>query len=392
MMKVLHVISNLERGGAEAVLFSVATHGTVSGVEHRVVCLQGDGYYSPKLAEHGVAVDVLNCRKGRLTIRAALKLWSLIRAYRPDVVQTWMYHADLIGGVIGRLAGVRPVCWAIHHANLDYDKNSRLTIIVARLCALLSRHVPDRIVSCSQRGTDAHAAFGYEASKFTWIPNGYDTGRFSIDRDKGREKRRQWRIPEGVPLIGCVARWNPQKDHRNLFRAVALMGDCGTGFRLVLVGQNMTPENSELLAALDSTGLRDRVVLAGPDDDIPSVMNALDIHVLPSAGEAFPNVVAEAMACGALCVSTDVGDVMTIVDDCGWVVPACTPAALADALRFALNISGLREGKERRQKGRERIASQFSISRMQDSYEAMWQQALADRHRAVSAKRGERPL
>lgn len=87
-------------------------------------------------------------------------------------MQTWMYHADLIGGLIGRLAGIKPICWAIHHANLDRDKNSRLTVLIAKICARLSRYVPDRIVPCSQRGRLAHESIGYDTRKFMWIPNG----------------------------------------------------------------------------------------------------------------------------------------------------------------------------------------------------------------------------
>jgi glycosyltransferase involved in cell wall biosynthesis len=391
-MKVLHIISNLERGGAEAVLFNVATRESAGDIEHRVVCLRGDGYYSPKLAERGVAVTALNCPKGRLSLRGAWTLWSAIRSFRPDVLQTWMYHADLIGGVVGRLAGVRAICWGIHHANLDRDKNTRLTTWIARLCAVLSRRIPDQIVSCSQRGARVHEAFGYAGEKFVWIPNGYDVGRFSIDQTAGREKRQQWGIGDELPLIGCVARWNAQKDHRNLLDAVARMGDCGTGFRLVLIGQDITIDNPELAKALDDTGLRDRVLLVGPDGDIPSVMNALDIHVLPSAGEAFPNVVAEAMACGALCVSTDVGDVATIIDEHGWVVPPRSAGALAQAIRSALDVLGTPEGTTRRRNGRARIASHFGLPQMQDAYEALWRRTMANGRRATSSGRGAQPV
>ncbi|SAK39308.1 group 1 glycosyl transferase [Caballeronia fortuita] len=387
-MKVLHIISSLERGGAEAVLFNVASRGPASRIEHRVVCLRGEGYYTPKLAAYGIHVEALNCPKGRLTLHTLTRLWSLIREFRPDVMQTWMYHADLVGGVLGYLAGIRSIYWAIHHANLDTDKNSRLTVLIAKICAKLSRRIPTRIVSCSWRGRIAHEQIGYDASKFTWIPNGYDTARFSIDPEAGAIKKMQWGISDNMPLIGCVARWHPQKDHRNLFRAVARMGDCGKRFRLVLVGQHMTADNAELVAALEAEGLQEGIMLVGPDENIPAVMNALDIHVLPSAGEAFPNVVAEAMACGALSVSTDVGDVTTIVGACGWVVPPQDPDALAQALGAALDVGRTTAGAIRREKGRERIEEQFGLGRMQDSYEALWRDALTHRPGATSGSSG----
>ncbi|WP_250492548.1 glycosyltransferase [Caballeronia sp. GAWG1-1] len=389
-MKVLHIISSLDRGGAEAVLFQVVSHGRTSGIEHRVVCMRGEGYYTAKLLEQGIEVESLNCSRGRIKPHALLRLWSVMRAFGPDVVQTWMYHADLIGGVLAYLTRFKPICWAVHHANLDSDKNTRMTVRIAKMCGLLSRFVPDRIVCCSKRGQAAHQQIGYDGSKFSWIPNGYDIERFSPDPRARAAQRQLWQVSDDTPLIGCVARWNPQKDHPNLFRAAAMLADNGVAFKLVLVGADMTSANADLLASLDAVGLRERVLLAGPSDDIPGVMNALDIHVLPSAGEAFPNVVAEAMACGTLSVNTDVGDVATIVGSEGWVVPPGHSVALSKALGAAIAMSRTTEGKARRERARTRIVSNFGLERMQQAYESTWREVAARAGKVVPRHRREK--
>ncbi len=127
-----------------------------------------------------------------------------------------------------------------------------------------------------------------------------------------------------------VARYDPQKDHNNLLNALALIKQMS--IHCILVGEEMTFRNTELTALIKEYDLQDRVTLLGPQDNIPSIMNALDVHVLSSVGEAFPNVLAEAMACGTPCVATDVGDAALIVGETGWIVPPSDPESLAQAL------------------------------------------------------------
>ena len=117
---------------------------------------------------------------------------------------------------------------------------------------------------------------------------------------------------------------------------LVLLAKKGLEFRCVLVGTGMSRENQQLAKLIRQLSLEDRLILTGPRNDIPDVMNALDLHVLSSAGEAFPNTVAEAMACGTPCVVTDVGDAALIVGDTGWIAPPQNPAALAERVEQGL--------------------------------------------------------
>jgi glycosyltransferase involved in cell wall biosynthesis len=372
---VLHIITGLNDGGAEAVLHRLISHDPLD--EHHVVSLTGLGKYGPLLRERVVEVTALEMPRGRVTPGGLWALWRAVRRSKPDVIQTWMYHADLLGGVAGRLAGL-PLVWGIHNTTLEPGRSARSTILVAQLCAWLSRWVPRRIVACAQASVQVHAALGYDRGRMAVIPNGYDLGRFRPDAEARERLRREWDVPGDMPLLGMVARWDPQKDHANLIEALRQLQQRGATFRAVLVGSGVDESNAGLMSALCQAGLAERVRPLGPRPDIPAVMNALDVHVLSSAyGEAFPNVLAEAMACGTPCVTTDVGDAAHIVGSTGWVVPPKDSQALAQALHAALSErSNLGAWLQRQSACRTRIAANFSIDAMVQHYRAVWQEVV----------------
>ncbi|WP_298617531.1 glycosyltransferase, partial [uncultured Thermosynechococcus sp.] len=275
----------------------------------------------------------------------------------------------------------RTVVWGLRNTTLEPGKSSRATIWVAQLCGRLSRWVPQRIVACAQAAVRVHARLGYDAARMVVIPNGYDLAQFRPDPSVRARLRAEWALPEGVPLLGMVGRWDAQKDHANLIAALGGLAREGHDFRLALVGTGMTAQNESLLALLESAALQDKTLLLGPRNDVPAVMSALDVHLLSSAyGEAFPNVLAEAMACGTPCVTTDVGDAAQIVGDTGWIVPPRDSGALAQALRRAREAWHDRDAWQTRQAAcRARIEQAFGIEKMVDRYRAVWEEAIQAR-------------
>jgi glycosyltransferase involved in cell wall biosynthesis len=301
-MKVLHVITGLNNGGAEAVLCRLASADQKCGNQHHVVSLMDRGIYADRLEHAGVVVSTLNMPRGKVTLTGLLRLYQLIKQVKPDVVQTWMYHADLIGGLVARLAGVRALAWGIRHANHDPAQNSRVTLLITKLCARLSGWVPAKIVSCSVEATRLHQALGYRADKFVDIPNGYALDALKPDHQARCTVREALSIAPDAFVFGMVARYDPQKDHQNLIRALSQVKRANHEFICMLIGVGMVESNALLMADLEAADIAQQVRLLGPRNDIPAVMNALDVHVLSSLGEAFPNVLAEAMACGTPCV------------------------------------------------------------------------------------------
>jgi len=310
---------------------------------------------------------------GKPSVFKFFKLIRLIKTEQPDVVQTWMYHADLLGGIAAKLAGVKRVFWGVRMSNLEKGKSTPLTLWIARLCALLSKWVPEKIICCANKALTVHAEIGYDAEKMLMIPNGYDLVRFNRAEFEGTQLRNDLVLGTEEFVIGCVGRFDPLKDHSNLLQALALASQ-QVSVRCLLVGKGLSPDNDALMARITALGLEDRVVLAGQRKDIPSVMNSLNLHVLSSSSEGFPNVLAEAMACGTPCISTNVGDAMEILGDASLCCPAQNSPALADLI-----IKMAKEWQQdptawqsRKIEGAQRIAARFSIEGMVDAYETSW--------------------
>jgi glycosyltransferase involved in cell wall biosynthesis len=376
-LRVLHITTGLGNGGAEAALFGLVT-GDSADNAHQIVSLTDAGYYGERLQNAGLTVHALGMPRGTITPRAMAELYRLIRAARADQVQTWMYHANLVGGVVARFAGAR-VIWSIHHSDLDSTKVPFSTRLVAHVCAWLSVFVPARIIYCSRKAADVHVSLGYSPGRTVVVNNGVDVQRFKPDADGRARVRAEWGIVARQVLLGMVARWDPLKDHATLFAALAHVGlrlpnDC----RLVLVGPGMDGSNADLVMLMARFGVQHRVLLAGPRPDVPAVMNALDLHILSSSGEAFGNVSVEAMACGAPAIVTAAGAGAEIVGDTGWVVPVRTPRVLGEAIVTAIeSMARVNDWSARKDACRARVIEQFSLLRMIAGYQKTWLDASA---------------
>lgn len=337
-------------------------------VQSRVVSLMPDGPVGERIRELGVPVTTLDMPRGTLTWDGLRRLYSLLRREQPDVVQTWMYHADLVGGIVAWMAGVDHIVWNIRSSTLDPDRDKRTTIWTAKLCAWLSSWLPDRIVTCAREAGHVHSDLGYDASKMVVVPNGFDTEQYRPDEQRRAQIRDELNLQDEA-VVGLVARYHPQKDHRTFVRAAARLVEHGVpDAHFILCGTDVTWENQELVGWIEEHGLRESFSLLGRRDDVASVMTAFDVAVLSSAtGEAFPNVVGEAMACGVPCVVTRVGDSAEIIGDTGIAVPTESPMELAEGCEKILSQS-VDERKELGRKARERVERLYSLEATGEKY------------------------
>lgn len=367
---ILHIITGLHTGGAETMLLRLVERLRVDFEQH-VISLTPPGPVAEKITELGVPIASLRMSRGTPDPTATLRLAVMIRRIRPAVVQTWMYHADLVGGTASRLAGVRALAWGIHHSDLSSSALSHRTKGVVSLCAHLSRFLPARVVFCSNTGKHVHAALGYDKTRLVVIPNGFDLKVFRPDPDERARLKRELGIPSPTPIIGLVARLSPEKNHAGFFAAAGILHRHQPDVHFILAGRGVQPGNKQVEQWIWDAGVEDVTHLLGERSDVARITAALDIASLSSWTEAFPNVLGEAMACGVPCVTTDVGDASLIVGDTGRVVQPGDPKALAQAWEEILSLST----KERQALGeaaRARIAQHFEIGAVARRYAALY--------------------
>lgn len=372
-MKVLFITTSLNTGGAEMMLLKLLEGIDRSRFEPHVICLMHNGEIGTKIAKLGIPVEAINLHPA---LPNPLKLWHLksrIKSIKPQIIQTWMYHADLLGGLCARYAGSNRLVWGIRNSNLDPKLVKPTTRLVAKVCARLSGWLPNRILSCSDEARNRHVALGYEASKFEVIANGFNLKSFRPDDTARGAVRAALGLNSNTLLVGLIARYDPLKNHEGFLRAAAIIRDSVPDVQFLLAGGGIDSNNASLREAIAKLKLDDAVHLLGRRDDVPMLMAALDLLVSSSHGEAFPNVLGEAMACGVPCVVTDAGDSAQIVGDTGEVVAVGDMAGLAQKT-IKLLTRPVQQRCALGRQARERVENRYEIGQVVTRYEQFYEQ------------------
>lgn len=369
-LRVCHLITTLDVGGAELMLARLVERMDPVRFRCDVISLVEPGPVGVRLRDAGVAVTSLGLRRGRPALGAVPRLVRMLREHRPDLLQTWLYHADLLGLVAGRLAGVPHILWNVRNSDMAMGRYALLSRLTLHACRLAARY-PDGIVVNSRAGYDHHRRLGYRARVWFFIPNGIDLECFRPDAAARARVRDELGIPLEAPLIGFVARVDPMKDHETFLRAAALLARQRPDVRFLLAGAGTGPGGG-IDGPVREAALGARLVRLGAREGMPGITAALDVAASVSRfGEGFPNVVAEALACGVPCVVTDVGDAARIVGRAGAVVPLGEPQPLADAWEELITA-----GPEARyamgRQGRERVGHLYSLTRAVERYEDLY--------------------
>jgi glycosyltransferase involved in cell wall biosynthesis len=370
-MNICHIIVGLGDGGAEACLYKLIL--STSSCRHFVVSLTSNGKYGPLLEAHGIRVYSLGLKKSNpLSFIRIFHALRIIKNFSPSIVQSWMYHSNLLSCFICFFLSV-PLVWGIHNTVVTIKDSGIITYIIARACSFFSFFIPSAIIYCAFSAASYHHSIGYKSSISHVILNGYDPLYFKPLSRSSICLREQLKIPASTFVIGMAARFNVYKDHPNLLHAIHHLSSVVPDFRLLLVGDNILPSNNTLTSLISSLHLHKIVHLLGPCPDIPSFMNSIDVHVLSSSAEAFPNVLSEAMLCGTPCVSTDVGDASHIVGTYGWIVPTKNPLLLSSALHAAyISFTSSPEWLTSKNACRLHVSRSFTIQSMSDSYYRVW--------------------
>jgi len=377
VIRVTHVITGLGAGGAEGMLVRLISGLGDGAVENQVISLTDMGPAGHRLEAAGVPVRALRMRRGAPNPFHLVRLARLLAGWRPHVVQTWMYHSDLAGGLAARLAGRSAVVWNLRHSRPDPSLDRRRTVWTARVCGRLSSWLPARVVCCSEAARREHTLMGYREHKLVVIPNGFDTETFRPDPAARRQVRAELGLGPETPLIGGVARFHPVKNHLGWIETARRIATRRGDAHFVLCGEGVDWNNGELAAWAGAAGLLRRVHLLGRRDDMPRVTAALDLAVCSSLSEGFPNAIGEAMACAVPCVASDAGDSARLVGETGRIAPVGNLESLAS---HSLALLALSPG-ERMSLGlaaRRRIQQEFSMTHSVARYRALYEELTAD--------------
>jgi glycosyltransferase involved in cell wall biosynthesis len=374
-LKILHIITCLEANGAETMLKRLIESDSASMPNTVVVSLTSIGVIGEILHNQGVKVHALNLSPSGLKIPIALwRLVKLIRHYQPDIVQTWMYHADFLGGLAACFAGQKNVIWGIRHTSLLLSDSPK-TVVIMKSCAALSRWIPKKIICVAEAAKLTHSAAGYDITRMVVISNGFDFSQFTATQEQQLALRVACHFSENDVVIGCVGRFHADKGQDNLVKAAAIVVQQYPMVKFLLVGTDCDTNNTQLMDWLNNVGLQEHFILLGERNDVPVCLSVMNMFCMPSRTEGFPNGLGEAMIMGLPCVATHVGDTDVLVGDTAVLVPPQNEQALAEGL---LKVIALSENQRQQmgQRAKERVMSEFSIEKARARFEAVYQEVV----------------
>ena len=202
-----------------------------------------------------------------------------------------------------------------------------------KLLIILSHLIPNKIIFCSNTSKKNHIKQGYKVSASQIIKNGVSTKIFKPNLKLRKKIRKKLKISNDCLLLGNISRYHPIKDHDNLLKALSILNIEKIKFKCILVGDGLTNNNKEILNKIKKFKLTDNIILFGKSYEINIVINALDLYILSSKKEVFPNGNFRGNVFRIPCISTNVGDAKAIIGNAGWVVKVSDPYSLAYTIR-----------------------------------------------------------
>ncbi|OBP15335.1 hypothetical protein A5320_08200 [Rheinheimera sp. SA_1] len=367
--KICHIITDLDVGGAEFMLKRLLEQQIDERNSILVISLTGIGKIGEQLIAQGFSVYALDM-KGKLAFPAAFwNLSRLLRQFKPDLVQTWMYHADLLGGLAAYYCGIRHIVWGIHCSKLPIGRP--LTKLVMQCCARLSAWLPAKIVCVAEAARQNHIEYGYVDHKMVIIPNGFSAATLQKTISQPKPILSAHGITMSMFVVGCVGRFHPDKGQDILVQTIKLVSQKVPHVKFVLAGRGCDKHNVELMELIASCGVVEQMVLLGERDDVPYLLPEFDLFCMPSRSEAFPVALGEAMLAGLPCVATNVGDSKALGGPDTVFVEACDVNALANAI-VEMSQQSPDELAQKGSLGRKRVEQLYSIENVSQHYKTIY--------------------
>jgi glycosyltransferase involved in cell wall biosynthesis len=366
--KICFIINKPTVGGAELFLLKLIIQ-IQSEFDCYIIFLSSKGELLEDFKKVTKKVYFLEISANLISIAKSFnKLVNIIKDIKPDVVHSWLYISDIFGGVASYLCNVPKIIWSIRQSNLTYSQNKLHSFLLSRICGILSYLIPHKIISCSEIAKNVHIRDSfYKRSKILVIPNGYDLNYLVYDKSFRKEFRDELIIKESDTIIAIIGRYDIQKGFDNFVQIAENISKKIPHSKFLFIGPGCTNENNELISFIDRNNLTFNSYLLGPRNDIKKVLCSIDLLIIPSRGEAFPNVLGEAMSLGTLVVATNVGEIPIILHD---IQKTYTPGSNQDMANEGIRLLQLAETEKEKlsTKLRNRIVERYEIESIIQSY------------------------
>jgi len=369
-MKLIFIIISLNTGGAQSALVRILKNINRKKFQVTVISLTDKGELGDSIIKLGFPLFALGMKKNLSIVLSVIKLIKLIKKLKPDIIHTWMYHSDLIGGLVAKLLNIKLIIWGIRSADFFSSKTPKSTKFIVKICTFLSYYLPNKIVYNSSKGQEFHQNIGYDSNKSYLIENGVDINKFKPNEEARKLFRKKLNIDYHKQVVGLIARYDNLKNHKGFVEMASYISELEKKIEFVMIGDDIK-NNRTILSLLNKKNIYDKFHLLESVKDIENVIVGLDAVVITSTSESFPNVLIESMSCGVPCFSTDVGDVSNIINRKEWVVPINDMKKLANV---CLNYFSHEDHDKNLMKKEmiDRTHKKFNSNLATDSYEKLY--------------------
>ncbi len=379
-MKVIHIINSLKKGGAEGNLYRLCKYHKKkyqNRIEIIIITLIKNGHYVNELKRIGVKIISLNISSKfnfLFFIKKIFELRKFIKSKNPDIIQSWMYHSNFITLFLPRIFYDK-IFWNIRHSELNTQISKKTTIFISKICGLFSKVVPKKIIYCSEESIKFHQDnHFYFKKKPALINNGYSDKSYFPSKLLYSKFRKKNNLKNSDIILGYAGRYAKQKNIHSILFAFSKIVKNYKNIYLCMVGKNISIKNNELSALISDYKISEKVFLLKEQRNLVEFYNGIDLLVLASHSESFPNVVAEAMLCSTPVLSSNVGCSKEIINDCGFVINKNDYNSIFMNLNKIIKTfkSKKKKWKTLKKKSRYRIKKEYSVEKMGNNYFTNW--------------------
>ena len=379
-MKILHIINSLKKGGAEGNLYRLCKLNKEkykNKIDISIVTLINDGYYEIELKKIGIKIISLDLNKKNkffVFFKKILKLRKFVKKYNPNIIQSWMYHSNFVTLFLPRLFYDK-IFWNIRHSELNSKISKKTTIFVSIIWGLFSKIVPKKVIYCSEKSINFHHnKHFYLKNKTKLIYNGYNDKIYYPSKYLKADFRKKHGINKSDFILGFAGRYAKQKNIPSMLLAFSKFIKKHNNIYLYMVGKDISPFNKELTTFISNLKIQNKVVFLNEQKNLLEFYNGIDLLLLTSHSESFPNVVAEAMLCSTLVLASDAGCSKKIISNFGFVIKKNDYISIINGLNKSINIFKNKNKKWKflERNSRIQIKNNFSIKKMADTYLKNW--------------------